>query len=98
MVNEQRDPISVKIYNDTYSLRTSAPEEKVLKIAAEVDRRMQHLAANKSVITTEKLAIWTSLDLAADLDELQNKHDKLVCDLQELQERYDRLVQAVRER
>lgn len=83
-VTEKHEPISVKIYNDTYSLRTSAPEEKVLKVAEEVDRRMKHLAANKSVITMEKLAVWTALDLAADL--------------QELQERYNRLVQAVRER
>lgn len=83
-VTEKHEPISVKIYNDTYSLRTSAPEAKVLQVAEEVDRRMKHLAANKSVITMEKLAVWTALDLAADL--------------QELQERYNRLVQAVRER
>lgn len=76
--------VSVKIMNDTYALRTSAPSEQVIKIAQEVDRRMQNLADKKHIQHKEKLAMWTALDLAADLLELQ--------------ERYDRLLAAVRER
>ncbi len=76
--------VSVKIMNDTYSLRTSAPVEQVMQIAEEVDKRMQNLAEKKKGQQKEKLAIWTALDLAADL--------------QELQQRYDRLLAAVRER
>ncbi len=76
--------VSVKLYNDTYVLRTSAPEEQVLKVAQEVNRRMQQLAEKKNVQQREKLAVWTALDLAADL--------------QELQQRYERLLAAVRER
>lgn len=76
--------VSVKIMNDTYALRTSAPAEKVKQIAEEVDKRMQSLAADKNIQYKEKLAIWTALDLAADLLELQD--------------RYDRLLAAVRER
>lgn len=97
-MEEKREPISVKIYNDTYSLRTSAPEEKVLQVAAEVDKRMQQLAANKSVITMEKLAVWTALDLAADFQDLQERNRQLTAAVKQLQERYDRLVQEVRER
>lgn len=76
--------VSVKIMNDTYALRTSAPSEQVVKIAQEVDKRMQNLADKKHILQKEKLAIWTALDLAADLLELQ--------------QRYDRLLAAVRER
>lgn len=76
--------VSVKIMNDTYALRTSAPTEQVMKIAQEVDRRMQNLADKKHIQQKEKLVMWTALDLAADLLELQ--------------ERYDRLLAAVRER
>lgn len=76
--------VSVKIMNDTYALRTSAAPERVMKIAEEVDKRMQSLAANKNIQQRDKLAIWTALDLAADLLDLQ--------------ERYDRLLAAVRER
>lgn len=95
---EQREPIAVKIYNDTYSLRTSAPQEKVLQVAAEVNKRMQQLAANKSVITMEKLAVWTALDLAADFQDMQERNLSLAEELKALQARYDRLVQAIRER
>lgn len=76
--------VSVKIMNDTYALRTTAPAEQVMQIAEEVDKRMQGLAERKKGQNKEKLAIWTALDLAADL--------------QELRERYDRLLAAVRER
>lgn len=44
----EKASVSVKIYNSTYALTTSASEEQVLKIAAEVDRRMQELAESKN--------------------------------------------------
>ena len=45
----EKASVSVKIYNSTYALTTSASEEQVLKIAAEVDRRMQELAESKKL-------------------------------------------------
>ena len=80
----EKTAISVQIYNETYVLRTSAPQTKVVQIAQSVDERMQHLAAETKVTNREKLAVWTALDLAAEL--------------QALQERYDKLLAAVRER
>ena len=80
----EKTAISVQIYNETYVLRTSAPQTKVVQIAQSVDERMQRLAAEKKVSNREKLAVWTARDLAAEL--------------QELQERYDKLLAAVRER
>ena len=69
----EKASVSVKIYNNTYALTTSASEEQVLKIAAEVDRRVQELAESKKLLQTDKLAIWTALDLAAERLELQGK-------------------------
>ena len=105
----EKASVSVKIYNSTYALTTSASEEQVLKIAAEVDRRMQELAESKKLLQTDKIAIWTALDLAADRLELQEKYAALeqemqqrnavlAEELQSLQARYDRLLAAVRER
>ena len=105
----EKASVSVKIYNSTYALTTSASEEQVLKIAAEVDRRMQELAESKKLLQTDKIAIWTALDLAADRLELQDKcvalkqemqqrNAVLAEELQSLQARYDRLLAAVRER
>lgn len=79
----EKASVSVKIYNSTYALTTSASEEQVLKIAAEVDRRMQELAENKKLLQTDKLAIWTALDLAAERLELQEKCAALKLEMQE---------------
>ena len=79
----EKAAISVQIYNETYVLRTSAPQTQVLKIAKNVDERMKKLAADKQVQTREKLAVWTALDLAAELSELQERYDKLLAAVRE---------------
>lgn len=79
----EKASVSVKIYNSTYALTTSASEEQALKIAAEVDRRMQELAESKKLLQTDKIAIWTALDLAAERLELQEKCAALKQELQE---------------
>lgn len=70
--------ISVKIYNETYALKTSAPEKQVLEIAAIVDQKMTALAQNKTNPSTEKLAVWAALDLAAELVALRDRYQKLL--------------------
>lgn len=79
----EKTAISVQIYNETYVLRTSAPQTQVLKIAQNVDERMKRLTADKQVQNREKLAVWTALDLAAELNELQERYDKLLAAVRE---------------
>ena len=66
----EKAAISVQIYNEIYVLHTSAPQTKVLQIAQSVDERI-------------KLAVWTALDLAAELDELQERYNKLLAAVRE---------------
>lgn len=102
----EKASVSVKIYNSTYALTTSASEEQVLKIAAEVDRRMQELAESKKLLQTDKIAIWTALDLAADRLELQEKYAAMEQELQQkcaaaeqkIQEKYAALEQEMQQR
>ena len=79
----EKTAISVQIYNETYVLRTSAPQTQVLQVAQSVEERMKRLAADKKVTNREKLAVWTALDLAAELDELQQRYDKLLAAVRE---------------
>ena len=79
----EKTEISVQIYNETYVLRTSAPQTQVLQVAQSVDERMKRLAADKKVTNREKLAVWTALDLAAELQELQQRYDKLLAAVHE---------------
>ena len=79
----EKAAISVQIYNEIYVLHTSAPQTKVLQIAQSVDERMKRLAADKKINNREKLAVWTALDLAAELDELQECYNKLLAAVRE---------------
>ena len=79
----EKTAISVQIYNETYVLRTSATQTKVVQIAQNVDERMKKLAADKQVQNREKLAVWTALDLAAELSELQERYNKLLAAVRE---------------
>lgn len=102
----EKASVSVKIYNSTYALTTSASKEQVLKIAAEVDRRMQELAESKKLLQTDKLAIWTALDLSAEKLEMQEKctameqemQQKCIAAEQQMQEKYTAMEQQMQQR
>lgn len=79
----EKNSITVKIYNEDYTLRTSAPQEQALAVAKSVDERMQKLADSKNIQSKDKLAVWTALDLAADLYELQQRYDRLLAAVKE---------------
>ena len=79
----EKNSITVKIYNDEYTLRTSAPQAQAIAVANSVDERMKKLAETKHVQSREKLAVWAALDLAADLYELQQRYDRLLAAVKE---------------
>ena len=79
----EKAAIPVQIYNETYVWRTSAPKTQVLQIAQDVDTRMKKLAADKQIQNREKLAVWTALDLAAELSELKQRYDTLLAAVRE---------------
>lgn len=70
--------ISVKIYNETYSLTTEAAEEDAKAVAELVDGKMHELAEKIGSHNTEKVAVWTALDLAAELYALRIRYEKLL--------------------
>ncbi len=94
----EKSAISVKIYNNTYLLRTSAAQEDVLQVAQDVDSRMQTLAAAKNIMHTEKLAIWTALDLAADLQAERRHGAELALALKVQEEQCQALAQELEDK
>ncbi len=79
----EKTSITVKIYNDDYTLKTSAPQAQAIAVANSVDERMRRLSEAKNIQSREKLAVWTALDLAADLYELQQRYDRLLAAVKE---------------
>lgn len=87
----EKTSVSVKIFNETYRLKTSAPEEKVVEIAAIVDGRMNRLAEKRHILSGGKLAVWAALDLAAELDDVQAKYGEMAGSWKKLQDEHARL-------
>lgn len=74
----EKSAVAIKIFNDTYNLKTEMPPAEVMEIAQMVDQRMHKLADGKKNLGTDKIAIWTALDLAGELYVLQKKYNKLL--------------------
>lgn len=74
----EKKSISVKIYNESYVLHTDASEKQVLEVAGIVDQKMKDLAQKKHIQSTDKVAVWTALDLAAELVELKGRYEALL--------------------
>ena len=60
----EKTAVTVKIFNDEYTLKTDLPRTDVDAIAAMVDKKMQKLATSQHLVTTSKVAVWAALDLA----------------------------------
>lgn len=74
----EKTAVSVKIYNETYMLRTEASQGDVMAVAELVDRKMQQLAEQKQITDIGRLAVWTALDLAGELYRLRKDYDRLL--------------------
>lgn len=74
----EKKTISVKINKETFMLQTEADEKDVLEVAAIVDAKLRELSEKKHIQNKDKAAIWTALDLAAELVELRKRYDALL--------------------
>ncbi|MDO4178795.1 MAG: cell division protein ZapA [Phascolarctobacterium sp.] len=70
--------VIVKIFNESYTLKTDANASAVAIIANDVDKRMTELAKKKPDMDAQRIAVWTALNLAAEYAELKEKHEKLL--------------------
>ena len=73
----EKTAVTVKIFNDEYTLKTDLPRTDVDAIAAMVDKKMQKLATSQHLVTTSKVAVWAALDLAG-LYTLRREYEALL--------------------
>ena len=71
----EKTAVTVKIFNDEYTLKTDLPRTDVDAIAAMVDKKMQKLATSQHLVTTSKVAVWAALDLAGELYTLRREYN-----------------------
>ena len=75
--------IVVTIFNEQYALKSDLPEEKVQKLANQVDSRMQRIHNAQSSLSLSRIAVLVALELA---DEAMNH-----------KEAYDSLMDVIKE-
>lgn len=76
-VKKQTERVLVEIYGNTYPLKTDAPKH-MLKLAADLDKRMKQMARVVRSFDERKIAVLTSLQLAEEYDKLKKDYDELV--------------------
>lgn len=80
---EDNSKISVKIYDDEYIVKGNDNGDYIDMLAAYVDRKMRVISQRNSRLSTTKIAVLTALNLADELNKLQEDYDELVRALEE---------------
>ena len=82
--------VSVEIFNQEYIVKGNENAEYIEMLAAYVDRRMRMIEQRNHSLSIAKVAVLTALNLADELNKLQEDYDDLVKVLEE--EKRNRMV------
>jgi len=75
--------VTVEIFNQDYIVKGSENAEYIEMLAAYVDRRMRMIEQRNHSLSITKVAVLTALNLADELNKLQEDYDELVKVLEE---------------
>lgn len=74
---------TVNIFNEEYVVRGNENPEYMQMLGSYVDRRMRMIGQRNHNLSTTKVAVLTALNLADELNKLQEDYDQLVKALEE---------------
>lgn len=77
-VNSKVTKVSVEIFNEDYTVRGEENPEYIEMLASYVDRRMKMIYQRNHNLTNTKIAVLTALNLADELNKLQEDYDEMV--------------------
>ena len=75
--------VTVEIFNQEYVVKGSENADYIEMLAAYVDRRMRMIEQRNHNLSMIKVAVLTALNLADELNKLQEDYDDLVKALEE---------------
>jgi len=81
--NTSTNRVKVEIFNQEYIVKGSENAEYIEMLAAYVDRRMRMIEQRNHSLSIVKVAVLTALNLADELNKLQEDYDELVKVLEE---------------
>lgn len=79
----QVNKVTVTIYNEDYIVKGTEKPDYIEMLASYVDRRMRMVQQRNVNLSTSKVAVLTALNLANELNKLQEDYDELVKNLEE---------------
>jgi cell division protein ZapA len=79
----QVNKVTVTIYNEDYIVKGDEKPDYIEMLASYVDRRMRMVQQRNVNLSTSKVAVLTALNLANELNKLQEDYDELVKTLEE---------------
>lgn len=75
--------VSVEIFNDEYLVKGEENGEYIKMLAAYVDKKMKGIQQRNPSLAVNKIAVLTALNLADELNKLQEDYDGLIIKLEE---------------
>lgn len=75
--------VSVDIFGETYVIKGEESPEYIEMLAAYIDKRMKLVQQRSPNLSTAKIAVLTALNLADELNKLQDDYDKLLKTLED---------------
>ncbi|MEN6350746.1 MAG: cell division protein ZapA [Syntrophomonas sp.] len=75
--------VTVNILNEEYMVKGTEDPQYIEMLAAYVDRRMKMVQQRNYNLSVSKIAVLTALNLADELNKLQEDYDELVKALEE---------------
>ena len=74
---------TVNIFNEDYVVRGNENPEYIQMLGSYVDRRMRMIGQRNHNLSTTKVAVLTALNLADELNKLQEDYDQMIKALEE---------------
>ncbi len=75
---DNQSRVEVKIYGEEYIVKGNATREHIEKIAQQVDQKMVQIAHRNPHLSQARVAVLTALNLADELNHLQEDYDNLI--------------------
>jgi cell division protein ZapA len=80
---DQVNRVTVEIYNEEYVVKGEENSDYIQMLAAYVDRRMKMVKQRNSNLSNQRVAVLTALNLADELNKLQEDYDQLIRKMEE---------------
>lgn len=93
-MKEKWPSITVKIFGEDYRIRGVKEPEYIKQLAAFLDKKMEEVAVNTQITSSNKIAILAALNVSDELYKSKKKHKAVRLEIRERIRNLIRLIEA----